>query len=1259
MTTDSIFQSMAPTGSDIPSKTDPRYVRPPDNAYQLGDDEEATEYRQHQAVNHVITRRLVSRVTGRNEDDTVYGVSPDRQFFAGIVASQYDYRESKAEGTAFQNFAQDVAPFRLGVKFRVPEDVGDQETIVVNPEIAGYYQRFPSLDEQQDRANEEGSLNDNSQYREAEGGGGSLSTMTDGGTEEPGADEFAGDADGSESSSLLQVFERVDFEREPVELTGKQIKEIASQSGERTFDCEDAIAQAYEEYRSEQRPMRVKKSDVTAQAARTPSRSNLESEDAFEQFVENHYRAETLDPLWSFEISVRVVPTAEDALTVTISIENTHGRNYPDAEDYKRDGWRAHLFDVHLDVDVDEPTLSPFESTELKDEYQYEGTIHAVGDNCTVEAESEEGTVQTLSSETVPTYHQSKYRPRSPVVAPFTVLSDEKDDEYPDLTLESCLEEIAEEMKNAEEDYEAMRDDILDDKTDKAERKFDQNMEAFRAERRRFEEGIQILRDDERARKAFTRLNETFQKFEFSGWRLFQIVFIVMSIPDIIAQAEDESVNFDHKLGEADVIYYPTGGGKTEAYLGLVTFTAFHDRLRGKEFGTTALTKFPLRFLSLQQLQRIANVLGKAEQIRREYPDTAEGEPFSVGYYVGDDNTPNKLYEYNKDGPDVDNVRKASTDDEFAEELLIVSRCPFCDEESVSVTGDAEKKRIVHQCEDPECPEVQRNDGDPATLPVYITDDEIYRYAPTFVVSTIDKIAIVGMQRRFRSIFGRIKRRCPVHGFSGENSCLEYYDCDADVQEVDEVDPPSILIQDELHLLREEFGAFDSHYETFLQEWIRRTTDGTWQMKVVGATATIKGAEHQVEALYRKDTNIFPSPGPRLRQSFYAYEDPHDLGRRMVGAMPRSVTRTFAMNKIHEEYAAIIQDYQRDPNALDEELRSRDFELEYDDLHLPGDPDDRIERLLEILDDYEVQISYHYSKDNTDLIQRSVRTMINPNLRSRGGDYHGLVAESMTGETPLDEVRRALGRLEAGGSDVDPIHMIIATSMISHGVDVDRFNFIGFFGVPRQTAEYIQSYSRVGRHNTGTVFVLYNPIRKRDQSFYHRFQHYHEYQDLLVEATPLERWAQFALDCTLPGILAATILQHYDYELEGELDEDRVYNYEGLQEARRKKLLKRQDVLNFVLDAYDVGEDVDDSDMAGVQLYRDLLTTEGAFKRVWERCLDPPETNRKRDAFITNLIKRTKNQRGPMRSLRDIDEQRPITPDGNTARVLHYFVENQ
>ncbi|MFC7257468.1 hypothetical protein [Haloplanus litoreus] len=263
-------------------------------------------------------------------------------------------------------------------------------------------------------------------------------------------------------------------------------------------------------------------------------------------------------------------------------------------------------------------------------------------------------------------------------------------------------------------------------------------------------------------------------------------MFIVMAVPDMVAQAktsdgpppispQDErttnweqreppedlapDVDFDHYLDAADVIYFPTGGGKTEAYFGLVVFTAFHDRLRGKQFGMTAFTKFPLRFLSLEQLERITGLLAKAEVIRRDHPVTSEGEEFSVGYFVGKGNTPNALYD---DGNNY--VELAQTDEDYKEEMLHLEECPFCGEKSIIVDGDPVQGRIVHRCTDPDC--------DEDVLPVYLTDREVYRFAPTFVVSTIDKISIVGMQRRMRTLFGQAKIRCAKHGYSENRSVL-------------------------------------------------------------------------------------------------------------------------------------------------------------------------------------------------------------------------------------------------------------------------------------------------------------------------------------------------------------------------------------------------------------------------------------------------------------------------------------------------------
>lgn len=1234
----------------VPPLADPEYVRPPDDAYDLSPN---PKHRQHQAVNHVLTNELVRRITGRgDEKNTLYGTPPDDQYFAGVLASQIKYRRSQEDETPFQNIGREVAPFSLGLRFRVPDTVDESERVEIKPEMSGYYRRFPTLDEQRKYENSSGIEDNLDQFKERE-----VSAESEGEEPDEEVDEEPTRARQSDEKDLLEVYEEVEINCSPIVLTGAEIPKLAKSGDEELFKFTDSIEQAYKEYRKDPLRMREKRSDVSKEDARTLLPQSLEDEDAFNEFIDDHYEQTTLDPLWEFELSVEVREVEDaDAYSVTLSLTNTHGRDYPDVDDPERDQWRAQLFDAKISTDVEGTTTVPFESDELEHEYQYDSTIHAVGENCTVDitfdSDNDNTSISTISTETVPVYEQLKYRPRETTPIPIPVLAGQESPEYPDLTRDDVLTSISNEMSRALTHYEDVREDVLENKSPQAREKFDEAVESFEIEQRRFDKGIELIRHDEHAQEAFKLLNQTFSTL-FDEWRLFQIVYIVMAIPDVVAQANPESVDYHH-LDDADIIYYPTGGGKTEAYVGVVVFTAFHDRLRGKDYGTTALTKFPLRFLSLQQLQRIADALGQAELLRRDHEEIGDSEPFSIGYFVGQRNSPNKIIQGSNDGPDDNNARRARDDDDAKRDWRFVSKCPFCQEKSVEVTGDTDAQRIIHQCTNPDCDEVKRNGGDSAPLPIYVTDEEIYRYAPTFVVSTIDKIAIVGMQRRFRTIFGRIKKRCPVHGYSGEQHCLARY-CDEDIEDVSATDPPSILIQDELHLLREEFGAFDAHYETFLQEWIRQTTDGQWQMKVIAATATIKGAERQVNALYRKKANRFPSNGPRLRQSFYAYDDPHNIGRRMIGALPRSVSRTYAINKVHEEYARIIQDYQRDPLELASAIEEEDLTYDYDELDFPNDEDELVEKLREILDNYEVQISYHHSKDNTDLVRRSVRTMINQNLAAEQGRYERIVAELLTGETPLGDVSDVLARLEREEPGLDPVHMVIATSMISHGVDIDRFNFIAFFGFPRQTAEYIQSYSRVGRDVPGTTFVLYDPVRVRDQSFYHRFQHYHEYQDMLVEGTPLERWAQFALECTLPGIFAGALVQHYDYENQDALSEGRIYNYEGLQEAIRKDILKRDDLMEFVRNAYDVRTDSTDPDDVGVELYRSRIDDE--FLKIWERVLQKPESNHFTDKFISGLIKRSDEHRGVMRSLRDIDEQVPITPDSPTSSIIHYFRE--
>lgn len=1258
----------------IPDKDEPRYVRPPDEAYDLDED---ASYRQHQAVNNAITQRLIGRLTGRGpNEEQHYGSKPSRQYFAGVLASQYEYREAIQEGDSFEDIAEDVAPFSIGVQFRVPASLDDEATVTLSPSSNVYYRRFPTAEEQRERGQQATGSADPSQERARidTDEGEQPEVETDGGA--------AAERASTDTQSLLLTYERLPVDFPDLELSGERLKRMASEEDATRVDLSDSLDEAAEEALGDDRYYCERASGVTKHDAREVPTDVLDDEGAFREWLDDHYSDDRLEPLWDAKLRVRVNED-DGELVVNASLVNTHGADYPDAMDYEYKMWRAFLFDVGVEARVDGTEIAPRRLDEIRDEYQYNGRMYAIGENCAAEPIYPEAArnpmadpagVQTV---TLPVYKQSKYLPREPIPTRFDVLAGEATigpDEAAEFGLDidnpagldNVLRLIEAEMEAAERDYETIRSDVLAGKSDEAERRFEEALEEFREERQRFEQGRKLIENDDRVRRAFKLLNETFLDLgDFTSWRLFQIVFIVMTIPDIVAQA-DPHRDIETKLDTADVIYYPTGGGKTESYLGLVAFTAFHDRLRGKHYGTTALTKFPLRFLSLDQLERAAEVLGQAELVRRNHD--IDGEPFSVGYFVGSNNTPNKLMDERNYGR-ADRIQEAtdSPSGEEEHEYLVVTECPFCEEESVEIDGDHERARIYHTCTHSSCQWVEAHDGDEAPLPIYISDREIYRFAPTFVVSTIDKISIMGMQRRFRTLLGAIQYRCPQHGFTGEEKCLvqdwDYPDkhaCDSQqLESVDPVDPPSLVIQDELHLLREEFGSFDSHYETLLQTLADRLNDG-WDVKVVAATATIQGAERQVESLYRKDDNIFPAQGPRLKQSFYAYAHPRKVGRNMIGGIPRNVTRSRAINRIHEEQARIVQEFMQELDALDEALRHREpgtYEYEYDELNLPDSDGQRNERLLEVLDDYEVQISYHYAKDNTQLMKRSVNTMINGNLAAAPRDYDKLRAELMTGETPLSLVRAYKNEIEAPRNErQNPIHMIIATSMISHGIDIDRFNFIAFHGMPRSTAEYIQSYSRVGRSVPGTVYLSFNPMQVRDQSHYHQFHHYHEYEDLLVEATPLERWAKYAVEQTISGVLCGALLQYYDAVYADDIG-GRLYDLEGLQEAIHDDLIEKQDVKEFVKEAYDV-VDTDGDDTGAAAIYADRV--DDLFDTLWRHLLSAEPGD---NTFIPSVLEDGQEDddlpgvRYPMMNLRDIDEQVPIDPDTSTSKAVRLFTD--
>ena len=336
-------------------------------------------------------------------------------------------------------------------------------------------------------------------------------------------------------------------------------------------------------------------------------------------------------------------------------------------------------------------------------------------------------------------------------------------------------------------------------------------------------------------------------KGDYSGWRLFQIIFIVSLIPDIVKK--------DLRRDLAELLHVDTGGGKSEAYFGLVIFSAFFDRLTGKEFGTTAITKFPLRMVAIQQFQRIIKLFAWAEEIRikNEIP----GNPFSIGYFVGNsEEFPRHNYKI------INRINTASNSlpGKFIED------CPICfQKNSVKLGVDEVNHSIIHMCNS--CQRIFR---------FYYCDDEIYRLVPTFIISTVDKLAGIASNRRFRNILGGSLNVCPNgHGFIPRSDTCEAAKTNSRDKgcaqngmplEIDFCQGPTMIIQDEMHLVKEGFGTIDSHFETFM-EHLQNTLKGT-RFKNIVMTATVSGAKNQIKELYNKKVRVFPGKSPSEHKGF-------------------------------------------------------------------------------------------------------------------------------------------------------------------------------------------------------------------------------------------------------------------------------------------------------------------------------------------------------------------------------------------------------
>ncbi len=539
-------------------------------------------------------------------------------------------------------------------------------------------------------------------------------------------------------------------------------------------------------------------------------------------------------------------------------------------------------------------------------------------------------------------------------------------------------------------------------------------------------------------------------------WYPFQLAFILQEIISIADPDSDERK-------QVDLLWFPTGGGKTEAYLGIAAFTIFLRRLRlgEKGDGVTVLMRYTLRLLSFQQFER-ASALVCACEILREKEKIPGGE-IGIGLWAGKALTPNKL----------DMAKKilagGSDPDSEGSNPAQITKCPWCGADIIKEQHyhvDEKKKRMLIKCPSEKC---DFKEG----LPIYLIDEEIYSHKPTYMIATVDKFAQVALNEDTSSIFG------------------------IDTGKV----PPELIIQDELHLISGPLGTITGLYEAAVTKLCEHNGH---KPKIIASTATIKNAKEQINALYATGYTQFPPQGLNISNSFFAVESSREQrpSRLYLGCM---AVGTSAMTMFIRVMACLIYAtrYLIELGFSDEVIDSFWTITGYfNSLRELGGAIIRVE------DDIQDRFAYLRSKKLSSLYPLSDK------CQNRYDRYKELTSREKSEEIGKIIQNELPKRYTSDGSEA-PYDVLLASNMISVGVDVGRLGTMVVVGQPKTTSEYIQATSRVGRENPGLVIATYNQAKSRDRSHYEQFHQYHSSFYKFVEATSVTPFADRARDRAL------------------------------------------------------------------------------------------------------------------------------------------------
>lgn len=632
---------------------------------------------------------------------------------------------------------------------------------------------------------------------------------------------------------------------------------------------------------------------------------------------------------------------------------------------------------------------------------------------------------------------------------------------------------------------------------------------------------------------------EAFDISKNRTWYPFQLAFILQSLPGLTDLGHQDRVGGPQAT--ADLLWFPTGGGKTEAYLGLSAYTLAIRRLQGVvaghsgDAGIAVIMRYTLRLLTLQQFQRATALICACEVIRRESLERGDDrwgrEPFRIGLWVGQRMTPNTTEASYQAALQLRAAPKGMPHVSGGSPVQLTA-CPWC-----GGRLEAGRDLEVHRFADGAartytfCSDTlgicrfSRRQAPTEGLPVIVVDEEIYRRLPSILISTVDKFAQLPWEGETQMLFGRVESRCERHGYrSPETEDADTHPArrqrglpSARTVPCLPLRPPDLIVQDELHLISGPLGTLVGLYETAIDDLASWDVAGKRvRPKVIASTATVRRARDQVQALFVRRLDIFPPSGLDIEDNFFARQrqpSAEKPGRKYLGICAPGRRQKAVLIRVYLAYLAAAQLlYEKYDKRSDSWMTLVGY---FNALRELGGmrrlvDDDVASRLLRA--------------DKRGLAKRRLRVV--EELTSRMGSTRIPVVLDLL-ETEFDPAadahRRARRREGARTTSSPPIDVLLATNMLSVGVDVRRLGLMVVAGQPKTTAEYIQATSRVGRASPGLVCTVLNWARPRDLSHYEQFEHYHATFYQQVEALSVTPFAPRAIDRGLSALLVSLV----------------------------------------------------------------------------------------------------------------------------------------